>query len=288
MGPAQRRRGEGAAGPAAPPAAGARREEEGEEAPGPSSGEGDPPAAAGGAAGEPDSSPQGEEGEEEREPREKARKKRKPVEPGVVYISRLPPFLKPHRVRRMLEEHGEVLKVYLSPEDPAANARRRREGKPTGKSFTEGWVEFADKRVAKRVAGMLNGRQMGGKRRSRYYFDLWNLKYLHKFKWDYLMEEFRYRQKVREQRLAAEISAAKRDRDFYLSRIDEATAIDAMEERKKGKAPTAMKESKKQHALAEAEASTRKLVRKFKQRRAKPDGASQAAQKVSSAVLDLF
>ena len=286
MGPAKRRRGEGAAGPAAPPAAGARREEEGEEAPGPSSGGGDPPAAAGGAAGEPDSSPQGEE---EREPRETtARKKRKPVEPGVVYISRLPPFLKPHRVRRMLEEHGEVLKVYLSPEDPAANARRRREGRPTGKSFTEGWVEFADKRVAKRVAGMLNGRQMGGKRRSRYYFDLWNLKYLHKFKWDYLMEEFRYRQKVREQRLAAEISAAKRDRDFYLSRIDEATGIDAMEERKKGKAPKAMKESKKRHALAEAEASTRKLVRKFKQRRAKPDGASQAAQKVSSAVLDLF
>ena len=283
MGAAKRRRREGPAGPAAPPAAGAHREEEGEDAgpPGPSpSGGADPPAAAGGAGGrEPDE-------EEEREPREKARKK--PVAPGVVYISRLPPFLKPHRVRRMLEEHGQVLKVYLSPEDPAANVRRRREGKPTGKSFTEGWVEFADKRVAKRVAGMLNGRQMGGKRRSRYYFDLWNLKYLHKFKWDYLMEEFRYRQKVREQRLATEISAAKRDRDFYLSRIDEATAIDAMEERKKGKAPKAMKESKKQHALAEAEASTRKLVRKFKQRRAKLDGASQAAQKVSSAVLDLF
>jgi ESF2/ABP1 family protein len=42
-----------------------------------------------------------------------------------------------------------------------------------GRNFTEGWVEFADKRVAKRTALMLNGTQIGGKRRSVYYEDLW-------------------------------------------------------------------------------------------------------------------
>ena len=36
---------------------------------------------------------------------------------------------------------------------------------------------------------MLNGQQMGGKRRSAYHYDLWSMKYLPKFKWDHLTEE---------------------------------------------------------------------------------------------------
>ena len=44
---------------------------------------------------------------------------------------------------------------------------------------------------------------------------------------------------VREQRLAAEIAAAKRERDFYLSRVDRAKAIDAIKERKRAKAELA-------------------------------------------------
>ena len=43
--------------------------------------------------------------------------------------------------------------------------------------------------MAMQVALMLNGAQMGGKRRSAYHYDLWNLKYLPKFKWDHLTEE---------------------------------------------------------------------------------------------------
>jgi len=67
--------------------------------------------------------------------------------------------------------------------------QRKQKGGNTGKNFTEGWVEFDDKAVAKQVAAMLNGNQMGGKRRSAYHYDLWSLKYLPKFKWDHLTEE---------------------------------------------------------------------------------------------------
>jgi ESF2/ABP1 family protein len=42
-----------------------------------------------------------------------------------------------------------------------------------------------------------------------------------------------YKNAVREQRLAAEISAAKKERDFYLSKVDQSRAINSMEERKK-------------------------------------------------------
>jgi hypothetical protein len=62
----------------------------------------------------------------------------------------------------------------------------------SGKNFTEGWVEFEDKAVAKSVARGLNGQQIGGKRRSAYHFDLWCMKYLPKFKWDHLTEEIAY------------------------------------------------------------------------------------------------
>ena len=42
-----------------------------------------------------------------------------------------------------------------------------------------------------------------------------------------------YQKAVREQKLAAEISAAKRERDFYLSRVDRAKAEAAQAERKR-------------------------------------------------------
>jgi hypothetical protein len=57
---------------------------------------------------------------------------------GVVYISRIPPHLKPLKLRHMLEPHGEVLRIYLAPEDSAIRLRRKRAGGDSGKNFTEG------------------------------------------------------------------------------------------------------------------------------------------------------
>ena len=57
------------------------------------------------------------------------------------------------------------------------------------RNFTEGWVEFNDKRVAKTVALMLNNTPIGGKKRSYYHDDLWNIKYLSKFRWTHLTEK---------------------------------------------------------------------------------------------------
>lgn len=57
---------------------------------------------------------------------------------GVVYVSRIPPHLKPLKLRHMLEPFGEVLRIYLAPEDTAIRARRKRAGGDSGKNFTEG------------------------------------------------------------------------------------------------------------------------------------------------------
>lgn len=79
--------------------------------------------------------------------------------------------------------------TYTCAADPALRKQRKQKGGNTGKNFTEGWVEFEDKAVAKQVAAMLNSNPIGGKRRSAYHYDLWSLKYLPKFKWDHLTEE---------------------------------------------------------------------------------------------------
>jgi ESF2/ABP1 family protein len=46
------------------------------------------------------------------------------------------------------------------------------------RNFTEGWIEFVSKRVAKNVAENLNTTQVGGKKRSKAHDVLWNIKYL--------------------------------------------------------------------------------------------------------------
>jgi len=72
---------------------------------------------------------------------------------------------------------------------------------------------------------------------------------------------------VREQKLAAELRNAKRERDSYLARVDKAHAIDAMEERKAKKAAAEGKGSGE-----EVQAAKRKVMRSFKQRGRADDG----------------
>ena len=100
----------------------------------------------------------------------------------------------------------------------------------------EGWVEFRDKKKAKSCAVMLNGTQVGGRRRGTHFSDLWNMKYLPKFKWDNLTEEIEYQKALREQRMQLELSVAKKERDFYLQKVDQAKQIEKMKERRAAEA----------------------------------------------------
>uniref|UniRef100_A0A0K8R818 Activator of basal transcription 1 n=1 Tax=Ixodes ricinus TaxID=34613 RepID=A0A0K8R818_IXORI len=131
--------------------------------------------------------------------------------PGVVYLSYIPPKMNVKTVRSMLSKFGELGRIFLQPEKP--NAKKAR-------SFTEGWVEFADKKDAKCVANALNGTQVGGKRRADYYYSLWSIKYLHRFRWTHLNERLAYEKAVREQRLRTEIAQAKRESNFYIASVE--------------------------------------------------------------------
>ncbi|XP_077241359.1 RNA-binding (RRM/RBD/RNP motifs) family protein [Tasmannia lanceolata] len=202
---------------------------------------------------------------------------------GVCYMSRVPPHMDPLKLRQILEQYGEIERIYLTPENPAARVHRKRAGGFRGEEFSEGWVEFTKKSVAKRVANMLNGEQIGGKKRSSFYYDLWNIKYLSKFKWDNLTEEIAYKNATREQKLALEISAAKRERDFYLSKVDQSRALSSMKERAK----------KKQKALAGSDSNPSativmqqpKVIRHFPQTQPVVGNAAQLKPKLSKDIL---
>jgi ESF2/ABP1 family protein len=109
---------------------------------------------------------------------------------GVIYLSRIPPRLNPTKIRQLLSVfESPVLRIFLAPETTAAYQRRVKSGGSKRKQFTEGWVEFEDKKIAKKVAVMLNAERIGGKKGDFCYDDLWCIKYLPKFKWHHLTEQ---------------------------------------------------------------------------------------------------
>lgn len=73
--------------------------------------------------------------------------------------------------------------------DPKRAYLRRKYTSTKKAHFTEGWVEFKDKRVARSVAEMLNAQPIGGKKGTRWRDDVWTMKYLPKFKWNMLTEQ---------------------------------------------------------------------------------------------------
>ncbi|XP_028772429.1 pre-rRNA-processing protein esf2 isoform X2 [Neltuma alba] len=195
---------------------------------------------------------------------------------GVCYLSRIPPHMDHLKLRRILSQFGDIQRIYLAPEgDSASRAPSKSSRRSRDQVFSEGWVEFTDKRVAKKVANMLNGEQIGGKKRSAFYYDLWNIKYLSKFKWDDLTEELAFKKAVREQKLAVELSAAKRERDFYLSKVDQSRALSSIEER-----------LRKKQKLDQNSGKIAKVIRNFPQKKPISANADGNKPRVSDDVLD--
>ena len=71
--------------------------------------------------------------------------KKKVDQTGVVYLSRVPPYMKPDKLRMLLKRYGEVNRVYLTPEDPAIRKRRIAKGGNKRQNYIDGWtVEMAE------------------------------------------------------------------------------------------------------------------------------------------------
>lgn len=152
---------------------------------------------------------------------------------GVVYISRIPPGMKPSALRSLLAPYGKLNRIFLAPEDASARARRRKAGGNKRVLFTEGWIEFLKKKEAKAACELLNGRNIGGKKGSFFRDDIWNLVYLKGFKWFNLTEQITVENAERTSRMRAEISKATRENKEFVRNVEKAKMLDGMQAKAK-------------------------------------------------------
>jgi len=143
--------------------------------------------------------------------------------------------MRPEKIRQLLEDHAKIGRVYLSAEEEGARLHRVAQGGNKKVRYSEGWVEFHSKKAAREVATMLNSQPMAtgkGSQRSHFAADLWNLKYLPRFKWSHLLMKQRFEKRLRSERLRTELSQAKRDTEAYRLQLDKSRTLRRVEERK--------------------------------------------------------
>jgi ESF2/ABP1 family protein len=161
---------------------------------------------------------------------------------GVIYISRVPPFMKPHTLKHFLSPHAPsgLGRIFLTPEDHVAHTRRVKSGGNKKKSFTDGWVEFVSKREARIAAESLNGNIIGGKKGGFYHDDLWNIKYLKGgFKWSHLTEQIANENAERAARLREGIRRTREENKAFVEGFERGKMEEGRErkraEKEKGK-----------------------------------------------------
>jgi ESF2/ABP1 family protein len=153
---------------------------------------------------------------------------------GVIYLSSLPPHLKPMALKNLLVQRGfgPITRVFLTPDVRSNSAPRRNNRR---KMYTDGWVEFASKKTAKVCASTLNATIVGGKKSGWYHDDVWNMKYLTSFKWDDLMEQVQRERSEREARRRIEDTRSRKEDKIFLAGVEQGKAMEGMRKKREEK-----------------------------------------------------
>lgn len=168
-------------------------------------------------------------------PEQLAKEQKKIKKTGVCYLSRIPPFMKPGKLRSVLSRFGKIDRLFLKPEDAAIHHKRVKYGGNKKKNFTEGWVEFVSKKDAKLCASTLNGNILGGKKTSYYHDDVMNIKYLSGFKWFDLTQQIAKENEVRQAKLALELSQQAKLNKTFVTNVEKSKMIKNIEKKKRAK-----------------------------------------------------
>ncbi|KAK7695550.1 hypothetical protein QCA50_000186 [Cerrena zonata] len=211
---------------------------------------------------------------------------------GVIYISRIPPGMRPTKVRHLMSQHGEVGRVYLQPEDAKRSYLRKKYTSTKKIHFTEGWVEFKDKKVARSVADLLNAQPIGGKKGTRWRDDVWTMKYLPKFKWRMLTEQIAHEAAIHAAQLRVELSQSRKEQQEYLKNVELARVLDKRAERKRKaggdeeqRPPAGERPSRRTFEGAEG---SRQPEKKRRKEREKPEVSAADPRQLDSVLSSIF
>ncbi|KAJ5947311.1 hypothetical protein N7466_000326 [Penicillium verhagenii] len=182
----------------------------------------------------------------------------KPLKPkkkqklGVVYLSSLPPYLRPMALKSILEKRGFPLtKVFLSKQ---VNDKYKKSNKR--QLYTEGWVELR-KKDAKIMAETLNAMTIGGL--GYYRDDLFNMKYLSGFRWDDLTDQINRERAERESKRRVEDARAHKEEKMFLAGVESGRVADGMAKKNEEKRKRKLEEAGKD---AEPVAPKKQIVRR--------------------------
>jgi len=213
---------------------------------------------------------------------------------GVIYLSRVPPFMKPSVLRSLLTPYGPTGRIFLTPEPATTRQQRLKSGGTRRKLFLDGWVEFLSKKDAKFVAEALNAQTMGGKKRSRWHDEVWNIKYLSGVKWAHLVEQIQNENAERQARLRVEIARSKKENAKFLENVEKGKMISGIEAKRKEKGKAVEEEARADDDIQDAEQSPKPAKRerrsKFQQHemRTKLERKPEPGQDVQRVLNSIF
>lgn len=154
---------------------------------------------------------------------------------GVVYLSKIPPYMKPTKMRQILARFGDIDRLFLKREATQKHQQRVKQGGNKKTMYEEGWAEFIRKKDAKLCANTLNGNILGGKKSSFYYDDIMNVKYLSGFKWSDLTEQISKENEARQSKLQMEVSQAQKMNKTFISNVQKSKMIENIKKNNKSK-----------------------------------------------------
>ena len=159
-----------------------------------------------------------------------SKKPKKERRPGVVYLSSLPPYLKPSALRNILGQRGfePITRLFLAPSSKHKHSSK----KSSRQLYSEGWIEFESKKMAKRCAEALNAQLLGGKKGGFYYDDLWNMKYLKGMAWDELMAGIREERREEEGRRDEERRKIAAETKFYVEGVERGKRLEGIRKKR--------------------------------------------------------
>ena len=156
-----------------------------------------------------------------------------------------------HVLKEMMSLFGAVGRVYLVPIRKVADSKTSIERKNFNIPFKHGWVEFIDKKAARKAADMLNGQPIMGKKHVAWSGELWNLRYLKNFKWQNLKEQDEFDENVKRQRMRLEISQSRKEVAEYTKNVEIAIRKKARSEEIQPKEFEELKRRFKQRKIVE-------------------------------------
>ena len=168
-------------------------------------------------------------------PEQLAKEQKKIKKTGVCYLSKIPPYMKPAKLRSVLSRFGKIDRLFLKPEDNSTYTKRVKYGGNKKKNYTAGWVEFINKKDAKLCAETLNGNKLGGKKTSYYYDDIINIKYLSAFKWSDLTQQIAKENEIRQAKLSMELSQQQKLNKSFINNVEKSKMINNMQNKRKAR-----------------------------------------------------